>query len=79
MTTLSGREFKRDIGWAKREAERAPVIITDRGKPSYVLLSIEHYRRLAETGEEWVRGLQMEEDIDFEPHRMDFESRVADL
>lgn len=46
-TTLSSREFNQDTGRAKRAAKRGPVIITDRDKPSYVLLSIEEYRRLA--------------------------------
>jgi prevent-host-death family protein len=38
-TTLTAREFNQDTGRAKRAAEDGPVIITDRGKPSHVLLS----------------------------------------
>jgi prevent-host-death family protein len=46
-TTLSSREFNQDTAGAKRAALNGPVLITDRGKPAHVLLSIEHYERLA--------------------------------
>jgi prevent-host-death family protein len=46
ITTLSGRELNQDLGRAKRAASKGPVIITDRGKPSHVLLSFEEYKRL---------------------------------
>ena len=45
-TTLTGREFNQDVGRAKRAAATGPVIITDRGRPSHVLLKIEDYRKL---------------------------------
>ncbi len=47
--TLSSREFNQDTGRAKRAAEKGPVFITDRGKPSHVLLSIAGYQRLVDT------------------------------
>jgi prevent-host-death family protein len=46
LTTLSSREFNQDTGRAKSAAKRGPVIITDRGRPSHVLLSFEAYQRL---------------------------------
>jgi prevent-host-death family protein len=46
ITTLSSREFNQDTGRAKKAAARGPVIITDRGKPAHVLLSIDDYQRL---------------------------------
>ncbi|RYG76646.1 type II toxin-antitoxin system Phd/YefM family antitoxin [Yimella sp. RIT 621] len=46
MTTMSAREFNRDVSVAKRDAARGPVVITDRGEPAFVLLSIQEYRRL---------------------------------
>ncbi|WP_454850360.1 type II toxin-antitoxin system prevent-host-death family antitoxin [Rhizobium binxianense] len=49
MTVMTSREFNQDTSGAKRAAAGGPVFITDRGKPSYVLLSIEEYQRL--TGE----------------------------
>ena len=46
MTTMTSREFNQDTGRAKREAEKLPVIITDRGQPSHVLMSYAAFQRL---------------------------------
>lgn len=45
-TTLSSREFNQDTGRAKTAARRGPVVITDRGRPSHVLLTFDDYQRL---------------------------------
>lgn len=45
-TTLSSREFKDDPAKARQAANRGPVIITERRRPAYVLLTIDDYRRL---------------------------------
>ena len=45
-TTLSSREFNQDTGRAKSAARRGPVIITDRGQPSHVLLTFDDYQQL---------------------------------
>jgi prevent-host-death family protein len=45
-TTLSSREFNQDTGRAKNAARRGPVVITDRGRPSHVLLTFDDYQRL---------------------------------
>jgi prevent-host-death family protein len=47
VTTISSREFNQDTSGAKKASKRGPVIITDRGRPAHVLLSIEQYQRLA--------------------------------
>ena len=48
MTTrLTSREFNQDTGGAKRAARSGPVCITDRGRPSFVLMTFEDYCRLA--------------------------------
>ncbi len=47
-TVMTSRAFNQDTGRAKKAAVQGPVIITDRGEPTYVLLSIEDYRRLAD-------------------------------
>ena len=69
MTMMTAREFNRDVSAAKREASRGPVVITDRGEPAYVLLSIDEYRRFGERGGSLVDRLSMDDDldIDFEP------------
>lgn len=63
MATISAREFNRDVSAAKRQARIEPVFITDRGEPSYVLISVEEYRRLkGEDGLGLADVLQMSEE-----------------
>lgn len=66
MTTMTAREFNRDVSAAKRDAASGPVVITDRGRPAFVLLSIDEYRRLGASGSDLVERLSMEADIDVE-------------
>ena len=82
ITTLSSREFNQDTGRAKRAAADGPVIITDRGTPSHVLLSFEEYRRLSNGGKTMVEMLAMPggDDIDVEFPRFNGPSlRPAEL
>lgn len=82
ITTMSSREFNQDAGGAKRAAEKGPVIITDRGRPSHVLLSFEDYRRLGGGERSLLDVVAQKEagDFDFVPPRMgDDVSRPADL
>jgi PHD/YefM family antitoxin component YafN of YafNO toxin-antitoxin module len=46
MKTLSSRDFNQDVSAAKRAARTEPVFITDRGKPSHVLMSFEAFQQL---------------------------------
>ena len=46
VTKISSRDFNQDVGKAKRAAAKGPVIITDRGEPAHVLLSIDEYQQL---------------------------------
>ena len=46
MKVISSRDFNQDVSQAKRSARIAPVFITDRGKPTHVLMSIEDWRRM---------------------------------
>lgn len=73
MKHMSSREFNHDVGKAKRAAEDGPLVITDRGKPAFVLLKHEEYQRLV--GEEpnivdLLRQDEPEADFDFEPPRL---------
>src|SRR5258708_4572094 len=72
ITTISSREFNQDAGGAKRAAEKGPVIITDRGRPSHVLLSFEEYRKLTGAGRSLldIIAQDVDDDIDFDPPRM---------
>jgi len=81
-TTLSSREFNQDTGRAKRAAKRGPVFITDRGRPSHVLLSIEQYRAMTGKRKSLAEALAMPnaELVEFEPPRLGDEFPVpADL
>ncbi|HEX9904097.1 MAG TPA: type II toxin-antitoxin system Phd/YefM family antitoxin [Propylenella sp.] len=71
-TKLASREFNQDVGKAKRAAERAPVVITDRGKPAFVLMKYADYERLLGERPSIADLLNHEEtkDLDFEPARM---------
>ena len=76
MSTISAGNFNRDVSAAKRAAEQAPVVITDRGRPAYVLMSIDDYRRLtARDHEEFLAALSMDDGEDIEFSRMDFRPR----
>lgn len=46
MKVVSSRDFNQDVSNAKRSARIEPVFVTDRGKPTHVLMSIESFRQL---------------------------------
>lgn len=79
FTTFSSRQFNQDTSRAKQAASFGPVIITDRGRPSHVLLSVEEYRRLTAGQPGIVDLLAMPgvEDVAFEPPRADGFTRPA--
>jgi PHD/YefM family antitoxin component YafN of YafNO toxin-antitoxin module len=47
MKVISSRDFNQDVSQAKRAARIEPVFVTDRGKTTHVLMSIEAYRKLS--------------------------------
>jgi prevent-host-death family protein len=47
IKTISAREFNQDTAAAKRAARQGPVVVTDRGRPTHVLLTFEEYNSLA--------------------------------
>jgi hypothetical protein len=74
ITTVSAREFARDLAHAKRATARGPVFVTDRGRPTYALLKIEDYYEL--TGDKPKSLLDVMNslpggDFEFEPPRLD--------
>ena len=81
ITTLSSREFNQNSTRAKQAAKQGPVIITDRGEASHVLLSIEDYRKLTDSRESIVDMLAMVggDDIEFDPPHANIRFRAADL
>ena len=71
-TIISSREFNQDIGKAKRAAEKGPVVITDRGRPAYVLMKHEYYQRRIGKRRSMADLLNHEPSahLDFEPELM---------
>jgi prevent-host-death family protein len=81
ITTISSRAFNQGASEAKRAANSGPVFITDRGRPSHVLMSIEQYRRLTASQKKIADLLAMPEvaDLEFETPRSRELARPADL
>jgi len=59
MRVFSSREFNQDVSAAKRVARHDPVFITDRGRPTHVLMSIDAFRQLSGERETLVDLLAM--------------------
>lgn len=80
-TTFSSREFNQDASGAKRAASKGPVIITDRGRPAHVLLTIEAYQKLTQKTASIAELLAMPgaADVAFEPPPVGRLARPADL
>lgn len=79
MAEVSAREFNKDVSAAKRAAAKAPVIITDRGRPSHVLLSISDYRRLLADDRSIVDWLSVDDGVDLETGRLELEFEAPEL
>ncbi|VVD70967.1 type II toxin-antitoxin system Phd/YefM family antitoxin [Pandoraea fibrosis] len=79
--TITSREFNQSASEAKKASLSGPVFITDRGRPSHVLLSIEEYRKLAGGMTSLADALAQHggDDIDFDAPRVGGLYREADL
>lgn len=85
-TILTSREFNQHASEAKKSSLAGPVIITDRGRPSHVLLSFADYKKLANraaTQKTMVDLLAMPvgaaDDIGFDPPKAGLPFKVPDL
>ena len=80
-TTMTSREFNRDVSRAKREARHGPVFITDRGRPAHVLLTVDDYHRITDREARIGELVAMPEaaDIDFDPPRLGDVSKPAEF
>jgi len=72
ITKLSSREFNQNTSKAKRAAKKGPVFITDRGRPSHVLMTAEEYERITGGQKSIADLLAMPEaaEFEFEPPRL---------
>ena len=80
-STFTSREFNRDPGSVKRAALSGPVFITDRDRPSLVVLAMKDYERLTGRGRSLLDVLMPgdDQDFDFEPPRARPVPRPVDL
>lgn len=78
---MSSREFNHDTASAKKAATQGPVIITDRGRPTHVLLTFERYQELSGSQPNIVALLSTPSagSIDFDPPRMGSVAQPVDL
>jgi prevent-host-death family protein len=66
VSVVTARTFNQSPSSVKSLAQDGPVFVTDRGRPTIVVLTVDDYERLAGTGS--VRdSLRMAEDVDLEP------------
>ena len=85
VTTLSSRQFNQEHGKAKKAAESGPVFITDRGRATHVLLSIDDYNKLGEKPKTLAEAISKppefwgEDSIEFDTSRPIEYPRAADL
>ena len=77
--TISSREFNQDVTGAKQAALKGPVVITDRGKPSHVLLSIDDYEAVTGSTKTIVDLIAMPGDFEFNPKTIDIQIKPADF
>ena len=66
MKVVSSRDFNQDVSHAKRAARIEPVFITDRGRPTHVLMSIENFKHLTGQTESMVDLLAMPDPLEAE-------------
>ncbi|HRE01640.1 MAG TPA: type II toxin-antitoxin system prevent-host-death family antitoxin [Ilumatobacteraceae bacterium] len=78
MSLVSARTFNQSPSKVKALAKEGPVFVTEHGRPTAVVLTIDDYERLRGVGN--VReSLRMDVDVDFEPLVLRDLGRVADL
>ena len=81
ITRLSSRELNHDVSSAKKAARNGPVVITDRGRPSHVLMTYDAFCRLTGERRSLAQALAMPglSGVDFDPPRTEIAPRDVDL
>ncbi|PTQ91313.1 type II toxin-antitoxin system Phd/YefM family antitoxin [Agitococcus lubricus] len=79
MLIISSREFNQDLGRAKKSSLSSPVVITERGKPTHVLLSYDDYQHMLTQQPKITDLLALEADIAFEPSKTLMTLKTVDL
>ena len=83
MTVMTSREFAQDHQRAREAAARGPVFITENGKSTHVLLTMDDFSRLHPATDKSLAervSMDAEVDIDFEPEPIgEFELKIPDF
>ncbi len=72
VTTPSGRTFDEDASRAMKAAQNGPILITDRGHPTHVVLTMQEYQHLTSRQMTLIEALAQPDaaDFDFDPPRV---------
>lgn len=85
MFTMSAREFNQSVAKAQRVADDEPVLVTHRGRPAYVLLSIAEYERLQPPADEerkpysFLELMAPPEGVEFDGDEDEFDRLLTDI
>ena len=79
MATVTAAEFNQRPSRVKRAAEIEPVVITEHGRPSFVLLTYAEYQRLLRAPADLAEWLEMGEEIEFEIEPVGLDIRPANV
>ena len=82
MSHMTSAVFNQNPSKAKKVADKQPLVITDHGKASYVLMRYSDYEarwRKSKSLLEALRDPKAARDKDFEPERVDFDNRNLDF
>lgn len=70
MTTVPATDFNRNPSYVKRLAADGPVVVTERDRPTLVVLTYEDYEKITSAPSGFGTLLQMDEDIDIDFEEM---------
>ena len=79
MATVTAAEFNQRPSQVKRAAEDEPVVITEHGRPSFVLLTYADYQRLLRTPTDLAESLEMDGEVEFEIEPVGLDIRPANV
>jgi prevent-host-death family protein len=73
MTIISSREFNQNRSGAVRATASGPVIITDRGRPAYVLMTVDEYKKITKGDRSLIDAFYVPgaDEIEFEIPQLD--------
>ena len=76
---ISSRQFNQNVGQAQRAAQNEPVFITNRGIPTYVLLTKADYDRLIQSQPNLAELLACNDDVDLPIERANIHLREMEF